>query len=426
MKPSLAFLVPVLLSTVCGRSFAQSEAAMPFLLIPASPEMDGMGGVSSALVSTHPMAPVGNPAQLGHFSQENFVNAGMYLSERNPYPMSFVSDLSLSTFAVNAGINLDPYLGFPLGVGIGYSRVRFGLGKFIVTGSGGPAPIGTFETYELCDNISLGVGFSESWVEFDAGASLKLLNAHLAAVGTESEQSAGSARATAYDLGFLLRIPTVGIASEAGADLSVPSLHIEPLLDLTVGFARTNVGGGITYADPAQADPLPRQGTLGAGVEAGIVSTLVRGGWKVIAASIVREASDLLVVRHSDGTWEYKGWTGGIRFVDDVILGKTAAGVTQRKGWQVEVAEFFSLRGGSVAGPFSDYTTGGFGVRLGGLLKFFSAIGVEESAPVLAYLRENVDVRFDQSKEEYGPGLFNPAPSATYSSLGLTIRKLPF
>ncbi len=385
-----------------------------------------MGGVSSAFVSTHPMAPVGNPAQLGHFSLTNFVSGGIYVSERNPYPLSFVSDLSLSTFAVNAGMNLDPYLGVPLGVGIGYSRVRFGMGEYFITDPAGPTPIGTFEPYDLCDNISLGIGSSMLWVEFDAGVSLKLLNSHLAVVGTEAEQSAGSASATAYDLGFLLRVPTVGIASVAGVDLSIPSLHIEPLLDLTVGFARSNVGDGITYIDAAQAEPLPRQGTLGAGVEAGVVSTLLPGGWKVVGASLVREANDLLVVRRSDGTWEYLGGAGDIKFVDDVILGTTAPNVTQRKGWQIEIAEIFSLRGGSVTGPYSDYTTSGFGVRLGGLLKFLSAVGLEQRAPWLVYIRENVDLRFDQSKEDYAPGFFSLAPSAPYSSLSLIMRKLPF
>ncbi len=385
-----------------------------------------MGGVSSALVSAHPMAQVGNPAQLGHFSLSNFVSGGIYVSERNPYPMSFAPDLSFSAFAVNAGMNLDPYIGFPLGVGIGYSRVRYGMGKFILTAPGSPLAIGTVVPYDLCDNISLGIGFSESWVEFNAGVSLKLLNSHLGVIGTEAEQSAGSASATAYDLGILLRIPAVGVASEAGANLSIPSLHIEPLLDLTFGFARSNVGDRITYFDPAQADPLPRQGTLGAGVEAGVVSTLVPGGWKLIGALIVREASDLLVVRHSDGSWEYQGWTGDIRFINDVILGTTAPNITQRKGWQIDIAEIFSLRGGSVTGPYSDYTTSGFGVRLGGLLKFLSAVGLEQRAPWLVYIRENVDLRFDQSKEDYAPGFFSLAPSAPYSSLSLIMRKLPF
>ncbi len=385
-----------------------------------------MGGVSSALVSAHPMAPVGNPAQLGHFSLVNFVSGGMYLSERNPYPLSVISDLSFSTFALNAGLNLDPYLGLPLCAGIGYSRVRYGLGELVITGPGGPEPLGRIEPYEASDNISLGIGFSDSCVEFDAGVSLKFLNSHLAAIGTEGELFVGSARATAYDLGFLLRVPVVGIASTAGADLSIPSMQLQPLLDLTVGFGRSNVGDRITYADPSQADPLPRQATLGVGVEAGVVSTLIPGGWKLIGAALVREASDLLVLRHSDGTWEYQGWFGEIRFIDDVVLGKTAANVTQRKGWQIDIAEVFSLRGGSVTGPFNGTTTSGFGVRLGGLLKFLSAVGVEDNAPLLAFFRENVDLRFDQGREEYAPGLFSPSPSATYSSLSLYLKKRPF
>ena len=120
---------------------------------------------------------------------------------------------------------------------------------------------------------------------------------------------------------------------------------------------------------------------------------------------MLREANDILVERHSDGTWDYVGGAGEISFVDDVVLGKSNSAITQRKGWKVEIGEVVSLRGGSVNGPtslyYDGYTTNGFGIRLSGIWKAFFALGAEEGNAWLTFMRENIDLRSDYAKSLY-------------------------
>ncbi len=423
-------LVAVLLVGAKGLSLGQVESALPFLLLPSSPETFGMGGVSSAFESSHPLSAIQNPAQLGFNSRENFVTAGMLLPTSTAFPNVGLPDLSYYTLGLNAGMNLGGLVGLPLSVGLGYSRVYLDWGEFVITSSSGPAVIDKFHPYESSDNISLGVGV-DYWVRFGAGASIKFINSHLSSVGTEQEKGDGSASVTAWDLGLLLTIPLASIAEKAGVSLEIPSAHVVPLLDFTLGGAKNNIGDEVVYIDPAQADPLPRQVSLAAGLEAGIVSTAVPEGWKLVTGSLVSEANDILVERHSDGTWDYLGGAGDIKFFNDVVAGKDNPAITQRKGWKLELGELFSLRGGSVHEPaypsgyrtyYTTYTTSGFGIRLSGLWKALRALGVEENHSWITFMRENIDLRFDYAKSLYA----GEAEGISFSSVSLIVKKMPF
>jgi hypothetical protein len=419
--PLRVVLIAALLLTAARSAQSQGEAAVPFLLLPVSPETNGMGGITSAFISEHPFAPSSNPAQLGLFSLTNFVSAGTFLQETNVSSWLGLEIPRYRALAFNAGLNLHEYTGLPLGVGLGYSRIHLDLGKFVVSGPSGPEPIGTVESYETADNISLAIGI-DTGVKIGAGASIKFINSHLGAIGSESEVGEASASVTGYDIGLLVKVPVIDLAARAGANLAIPSLHVAPLLDLTLGYSKRNLGNEVTYVDPNQADPLPRTALLGAGIEAGIVSTLVPDGWRLLSGGLYREAGDLLVLRHNDGTWEYTGGVGDVDLIDNVIAGKPGSTITQRKGWQIDVAEFVSFRGGSVHEPYVEYTTTGFALKLGGLLKALSTFTPEDKAPWVDLLMENLDVRYDWSELEYGPG----RGSVGYSSLCVILKRIPF
>jgi len=55
-----AFALPFIFTST---SSCQGESAVPFLLITSSPEGNGMGGISSSVVSDNAIAPISNPAQ---------------------------------------------------------------------------------------------------------------------------------------------------------------------------------------------------------------------------------------------------------------------------------------------------------------------------------------------------------------------------
>lgn len=158
----IVLIAACLLAAECPSS-AQTGTGVPFLLFPSSPETYAMGGMSSALQFTHPMAAVGNPAQLGFSCREGLLTAGLFMPSSNYLPAYQLPDASYSTVAVNAAMDLNDMTGLPLSVGLGYSRNSMYWGEFIVTNSSGPSVIDKFESHESSDNISLGAGL-DYWV----------------------------------------------------------------------------------------------------------------------------------------------------------------------------------------------------------------------------------------------------------------------
>jgi hypothetical protein len=75
---------------------AQSEAAVPFLLIPPSIEANGMGGISTSVSSDDAIAPLQNAGQLGLFSLRGFLNAGFYAPATEVLPQFNVSGMEYS------------------------------------------------------------------------------------------------------------------------------------------------------------------------------------------------------------------------------------------------------------------------------------------------------------------------------------------
>ncbi len=419
-----SFMVGAALFLVRHACFPQAATAVPFLLIPPSPEANGMGGASSAFVSMHPMAPLENAGQMGFFAMSNFMNAGIYAPPSHQIAGYDLPDLSYSTLAVNAGVNLHDlcHFPFPLSLGIGYARVSFDLGQFTLTSSAGPTAIGSFSSYETSDNILFGAGV-DYWVKLGFGVNYKIINSHLAPIGAESEQGTGNAEVGAYDIGILLQIPVTGIATKLGADFQILPGKTTPFLNLTLGYAKRNIGDGVLYVEGSQSDPLPRIAACGAGVEFGAESKMIACGWNLIDVVFTSEAEELLVTRYSDGTWAYLPGSGAIDFVDNVILGESGDQITHRKGWKVDIAEILSIRGGSVAGTLSDYSTAGFGIRLAGVLKLVSALGPDDPGGWAESLFTNIDVQYDYGKHEYfAAGQI----SESFSSIALVLKRIPF
>jgi len=402
----------------------QGVTAVPFLLISSSPDINGMGGVSSASVSLHPMASLGNAGQLGLFGMNNFVNGGIYASKTSPFAGYGPSEASYNVVAFNLGFNLRDLLDIPvpLNVGVGYGRISLDLGEFAITTSSGPSVIGRFRSYEVCDNIVLGAGF-DSWVRIGIGVNFKIINSHLTPVGTEAEQGSGSANASAYDVGAILQVPVTEIMSRLGTDLSVLPGKTRPVLDVTMGYAKRTIGGDISYTGGRLTDPLPRAAALGTGIEFGFESSSIAEGWRVLTIAITREADAVLVSRSPDGSWSYVSGSGPIRFIDNVIDGKSSPLITQRKGWRLDCAEIFTVRGGSVVEYQREYSTAGWGLRLSGLLKVISVFAGDFGNSLPGFLLKNVDIQYDHAHYEYAPIV---ADGPSYSSISLVLRKMSF
>jgi len=423
MKTLLSFgIILALILLASSSAHAQGETAVPFLLITSSVEGNGMGGISASVPTDNAMSVIANPGQLGLLSLKNFVTAGTYTEKTEWLPQFHQSDLTYNTSAINVGLDLTRVtpLPFPVSVGLGYSRVVLDLGEFIVTGSASPDEIGRFNAYEKSESFSVGVGL-DYLIKLGVGFNFKSIESNLSPIGTEQEVVGGKANLSAMDYGVMLRIPITDIVSSSRPAPLELFPKVAPLLDVTMGYARSNVGDEVKYFDMDQPDPLPRNATLGLSIEMGLVSKAFSSDWKILSLTWARQVEDILVKRNPDGGFEYRGWFGDIEPIDNLILGKWGGNVELRKGWQFEVGEIVSVRGGSFTGTgFLDYRTSGYSIRLSGLLKLIEAMDRSIVAGTwLGFVRDHIDLQYHSSS--YGEST-SPVSGTSFRGLNLVIR----
>jgi hypothetical protein len=401
---------------------AQGEAAVPFLLLSPSSEANGMGGTTVALQRFDPTSSVFSPAQVGLSSLTTNVRFGLYPATSKTVFATGLPDLEYSAWAASVGVRLNDFIELPLriGVGLAYHHVVNDLGTFQITNSSGPTPISTFESTESASGFVVGVGL-EYILRFGFGYTFRSVESHLSPLGTEQEQGTGEANGSTNDYSFLLEAPLVSIVEEiTGEDVNVGS-GFQPSLGLSVGMGWNNVGDRIVYVDPAQADPFPRTARAGIAVQGGF-SMKDAPGWDLLSAAWSREAEDLLVVPKADGMWEYQSGVGDIQFGTNVIQGKLTGNSGLRSGWQIQVAEVFTVRQGLVKGSAS-YETSGYTIQLAGVLKGIARVAGEKAPEWLLFARDHIDVLY-----HHAAVTFQQPQSGDMSSSGLTVlfRVLPW
>jgi hypothetical protein len=394
---------------------AQGEAAVPFLLISPSVEANGMGGTTIALRRFDPTSAVFSPAQIGFSALTTNVGFGVYPATSRALTGFALDELEYGAWAANAGILLNDFIDLPLriGVGLAFHRVELDLGTFLVTGPSGPEAIGKFDAYENASGFVFGLGI-EYILRFGFGYTFRSVESHLSPFGTESEQAAASVSESANDYGFLLEAPLVSVVEEitGGSAMGGGSLH--PFLGLSAGVAWNSVGDRLIYVDPAQADPFPRTARAGIGVQGGL--RLERAPeWELLSAAWSREAEDLLVIRKEDGTWEYQSGLGDIQFGTNVVQGVKTGNVGLRSGWQVQAAEIFTYRHGTVRQTYS-YDTWGYTIQLAGILKGISNFAGSETPGWLLFMRDHIDAQY-----HFAESTLQQPQQGDFSSSGFTV-----
>lgn len=338
---------------------AQGQSALPFLLIPSSPDANAWGHVATAVVSNNPIATITNPAQLGMFSFENHIAASLYTPKTKWLPAFGLDDLTYNVWAISAAYQLSDVLDLPfrLGMGGGYSRIRLHLGEFISS----VPPFVRFNAVESSE-------------QFSVGTPLCILE------------------------------------------------DLEPTFGITFGYARTNLGDQpVTYQGIPGTDPLPRNATIGLSAELGLVRALHGTPWKIVAFTIAREAEDVLIgggKKFQSGL----GDIAFFRHVIEGRLDHNDP-AKLHKGWQLALGEFIFLRGGSFSESPGfgnrNYTTSGFGIRMMGLFKILTAISPPAAEDdVLSFLLRHIDVMYDHA--EYTTD--GPLGGTKFNALTLVIR----
>jgi hypothetical protein len=436
MKLNIAIVIlGIMFFALSPALYAQGQTALPFLLIPSSPEGNGMGGISGTTITESPLATLANPAQLGIMSLDHHFAVGFYPSSTDWLAGIPKSGFTYSATAFNAGISINKLTPLPFGlsVGIGYSHVSFNLGSYNVTVND-PSVVSMYSAEDHSENWSLGVGI-DYYIRLGLGYTTKGISSNLAPFDVQGQGRQGIASTSAYDLGIIASIPVAGIVNKV-SDTPITILgKYQPLLDISFASAWSNLGDHkVPYIDAAQADPLPRNAMLGLSYKAGFTVPLPTTSWEVFSFTLAREAEDILVERFPavvDSNYvvidpgappQYKSGTGAIQFFNNVVLGEGNTRVTLRKGWQLNLGEILSLRGGSVNGSSESYATDGWGLRLGGLLKLIDqAIPSFADSPFPMFILHHIDLRYDHASSTYDdPDNLNDG--VTFNSVSVIVK----
>ena len=261
----IQFVVACLLMCI-GTSFGQVvSTAVPFLLISTSPEANGQGGTSVSRMTNDNYAVMTNPAHLGLFSLQSNASISFYPIKTNWLPDLGFKDLTINTLAFNGGFNVKEYVHYPISIGIGYSRVNLNLGTMNRTSSSGPDVISTFTGEEHADAISIGAG-ADFGLQIAFGITFRRIESNLGLFESGIESGSGSSTIWSRDYGLLLFLPVINLI----ADKTELIPEITPICDISFGSAFTNVGGKMAYIDNEQADPLPRNISLGTSIKLGL------------------------------------------------------------------------------------------------------------------------------------------------------------
>ncbi|MEO8399318.1 MAG: hypothetical protein ABI550_05805, partial [Ignavibacteriaceae bacterium] len=127
MKLSIIILL-FILSGLSNQLKAQGEAAIPFLYLTPSPELNGLGLTGVSYPNDDPFGFYYNPANLGHFSQNQNLSLHVY---PNSVDWLGESGLKFNNSAFNIGYNFkDELNGLNFSVGAGFIHSRFDFGSF--------------------------------------------------------------------------------------------------------------------------------------------------------------------------------------------------------------------------------------------------------------------------------------------------------
>jgi hypothetical protein len=327
---------------------------------------------------------------------------------------------------LNVGINLKDILSLPFsaGIGIGYSRTFSDLGTFSLNGLNSPQMIVSIGNEEYV-NYSVGLGL-EYVVRLGVGMNFKEITSRW--ITLENGSGPGFSYVTrtpsATDFGILLEIPIEEIVSKASGAPPVKVSGIEPFVNVSMGYVKSNVGDEITYPDRGSAYPLPRTAVVGLGLQGGLSTRAGNANWRLISFSLVHQAEDVLVHGLTDTTFEYKAGLGDLRFGDNVLVGRATGAVLVRKGWELGAAEFLYIRGGSVIGNRYDYSTSGYSVCLGGLVRLLEAASPEIAGTSwLAFIGDHLDLQYQSAS--YSSSV-SPLNGTTFKELNLIVRGFPW
>lgn len=237
MKIVLKLMMISMLFGVFGNvSYAQGEAAVPFLLLAPDSRAGGIGESGSGLADN---------------------SAAIFW---NPAGIAFLTGTEVSITHSNwlPQFNLDLFYDYltyreyfeELSGSITSSITYMNFGEFVRTGPDDPTPIGTFRSFDAALTLGYATKLSNDW---GIGFNFRVIHSRLSDAPTANEQGSGVATSVSFDIATMWR----------------PETFVLPLIDediggkFSLGINLSNLGPKIYYIDKAQADPIPTNFRLG-------------------------------------------------------------------------------------------------------------------------------------------------------------------
>ncbi len=229
-------MVTMLLAVIQKITYAQGEAAVPFLMV-APDSRAGAMGESGAGLADNSAAIYWNPAGIAFLR-----GSEVSITHSNWLPQ-FHLDLFYDYLTYRQYI--------PEISGSATASITFmNYGDFVRTGPDSPTPIGTFRSFDAALTLGYATQLSSDW---GIGLNFRVIYSRLSDQPTAEEQGRGVATSVSFDVGGMWR----------PEKLVIPFLNDDIGKNLSVGLNLSNMGPKMYYIDRAQADPIPTNFRLG-------------------------------------------------------------------------------------------------------------------------------------------------------------------
>ncbi len=235
MKLAVYFcLVTLTVLAFPGRSLAQGEAAVPFLLLAPDSRFSALGE-SGAGLADNSSAIFWNPAGIAFLTG---------------------SDVSITHSNWLPQFNLDlfyDYLSFRMYIedisgSVTSSLTYMNFGEFIYTDETSPDPLGTFSAFDAALTLGYATKIGSDW---GVGMNFRIIHSQLSTLQVGEEQGEGVATSVSFDLAAMWRPEVIDLFGWKTENR------------FSVGANLSNLGPKITYIDQAQSDPIPTNFRLG-------------------------------------------------------------------------------------------------------------------------------------------------------------------
>ncbi len=229
-------LVGMMITLLHKVTYAQGEAAVPFLLL-APDSRGGAIGESGTGLADNSAAIFWNPAGIAFLK-----GSEISITHSNWLPQ-FHLDIFYDYLTYRQYID-------DIDGSLTASITYMNYGKFVRTGPDDPTPLGTFSSFDAALTVGYATKLSSDW---GIGFNLRLIHSQLSDQPTAQEQGSGTATSVSFDVAAMWR----------------PEKFVIPFVDedlgkkFSIGANLSNLGPKINYIDRAQADPIPTNLRLG-------------------------------------------------------------------------------------------------------------------------------------------------------------------